>query len=313
MMNSRKKVTVFAPATSANIAVGFDILGFAVHSPGDRVILKKSAEQGVRISSITGEDDLPYDGSKNTATIALQAMLDYLNLKQGFTLRINKQIPLSSGLGGSAACSVAAVVALNQFLLNPLPCELLVSFALQGEQAACGVAHGDNVIPCLYGGMTLIQSLSPLRVVDLPAMALHIVLFHPHIHLATRDSRAVLPTQISLNDHVRQSGYLGAFITALYEQNYERLASACRDELIESMRAPLIPGFYEMKSAALHSGAMACSISGSGPTLFALAKNKKTAQNIAKNMGLALTRSGVTWDVVVTSISPQGARVVDDN
>ena len=312
MMNHLDTVTGFAPATSANVAVGFDILGFAIKHLGDEVTLKKTPDHHLNIISITGMEQVPYDVEKNTATVAMQAMLDYLNLKQGFNLIIKKNIPLSSGLGGSAASSVAALVALNGFLKKPLPLEQLVEFALVGEEAACGVRHGDNVIPSLFGGMTLIQSLSPVDIIQLPLIPIYIVLLHPHLHLDTRDSREVLQQKINLSDHVKQSASLASFISALYEKNYHRLQSACVDELIEPMRAHLIPGFYEVKAAAIHSGALACSISGSGPTLFALAKTTQLAQLIAKNMGLVFKKNGIEYDSFITTISLQGAREINE-
>lgn len=312
MMNDLQMVKVFAPATSANMAVGFDILGFAVAGLGDVVTLEKSHDQSMKLVSISGMDSIPYDVQKNTATVAMQSMLDYLNLKQGFNLSIKKNIPLSSGLGGSAASSAAALVALNRFLNNPLPLEQLAEFALNGEEAACGAKHGDNVLPCLFGGITLIQSLLPVQVIQLPIIPLHVVLFHPHLLLDTRQSRAVLPQKISLSSYIKQSGQLAALISALYEKNYTRLESACVDTLVEPVRAHLIPDFYDLQEAAYQSGALACSISGSGPTLFALAKTKKRAQLIAKNMSLAFKQNSLKSDVVITTISSQGARVIDE-
>ena len=312
MINHLHQVKVFAPATSANFMVGFDILGFAVNNLGDEVTVEKSSDNHMNILSITGVDDIPYEVQKNTATVALQKMLDYLDLRQGFNLHIKKNIPLSSGLGGSAASSVAALVALNRFLNNPISLEQLAEFALDGEKAACGTKHGDNVIPCLFGGMTLIHSLNPVDVIPLPLIPLYVVLFHPHLHLDTRKSRAVLKQNISLASHVKQSSHLGTLISALYEKNYERLKSACVDELIEPLRAHLIPGFYEMKNAAYGAGALACSISGSGPTLFALAETKKTAQLIAEQMSLVYKNKGMKSDVFITTISSQGAKVIDE-
>lgn len=312
MMNHLNKVTVFAPATSANVAVGFDILGFAIADLGDEVTVEKSSTQGLKIVSILGREPIPYDVAKNTASVAIQSMLDYLNLKQGFHLSIKKNIPLSSGLGGSAATSVAALVALNRFIKAPLSRGQLAEFAMDGEQVACGAKHGDNVIPCLFGGMTLIHSLSPIGLVQLPLMPMYIVLLHPHLHLETRESRGVLQKNISLSSYVKQSAHLASLISALYEKNYERLASSCVDELIEPMRAHLIPYFYGIKDAAYKSGALACSISGSGPTLFALAKTKKIAQLIADNMGLILKHNEIQYDVIITTISLKGAEVIDE-
>ncbi len=310
MMNQLKKVVVFAPATSANVAVGFDILGFALKDLGDEVTLIRSEGTELTIGSILSKDEIPYDPQKNTATVALQAMMDDLNIKQGFEIHIKKSIPLGSGLGGSAASSVAALIALNRFLLKPLSLEQLVIYALAGEEAACGVAHGDNVIPCLFGGMTLIQSLSPLTVISLPVIPFYAVFIHPHMRLDTRDSRAVLKKNVKLSNYIKQSANLAAFISALYERNFERLAASCKDVLIEPMRAFLIPFFYEIKNAAFQAGALACSISGSGPTIFALAKNRRNATQIAEQMVIECYKNGVECDSILSMISSQGAKVI---
>ena len=312
MMNQRHSVTAFAPATSANVAVGFDILGFAVRHLGDEVTLVKSAQSELKIVSLSGLDSLPYDSYKNSATVALRAMLHSLNLKQGFDVSIKKNIPLSSGLGGSAASSVAALLALNQFLHEPLTPHQLIEFALMGEEIACGAKHADNVVPCLFGGLTLIQSLSPVRIIQLPLIPVDVVLVHPHLYLATRDSRAALAPTISLSLMSQHNAKLASFISALYEHDYERFAAACVDEVIEPMRAHLIPHFYEVKAAAYQQGALACSISGSGPTLFAFARNKEQARLISEQMIAVFNTNGIQCDVVLSSISTQGATITDE-
>lgn len=309
MINHLTTVTAFAPATSANLAVGFDLLGFAVQDLGDQVTLTKRSDSLLNITAIDGAASIPYDIQKNTATVAIQGMLTHLNLQQGFDVSISKKIPLSSGLGGSAASGVAALVALNRFLNSPLTVAQMAPFALLGEEAACGAMHGDNIIPCLFGGMTLIQSLEPLHIVKLPLIPLHVVLIHPHLELSTRDARAALQETISLSLFVKQNAHLAGFISALYESDYQRLAASCVDEVIEPMRAHLIPHFYAVKKAAYEQGALACSISGSGPTLFALAETQDIAQRVAQQMSLPFTENSIDCDVMVTKLSAQGATI----
>jgi homoserine kinase len=312
MINQLHSVRVFAPATSANVGVGFDIMGFALEHLGDEITLIRTSDQELKITAVSANYRIPWDVQSNTATVALQSMLDYLNLKQGFQVQIKKNIPLSSGLGGSAASSVAALVALNRFLTHPLPQEQLIDFALSGEQAACGARHGDNVIPCLFGGMTLIQSLVPLHIIHLPVLPMYVVLVHPHLQLDTRESRAALSKNISLELVIKQNAHLATFISALYEKDYDRLAMACIDELIEPMRAHLIPGFYEVKAAAYQYGALACSISGSGPTLFAFANTRKKAEVIGRHMSHVFLNKGIQSDLIISAISLKGARVLDE-
>ncbi|WP_298622599.1 homoserine kinase [uncultured Legionella sp.] len=312
MMNRLSSVTAFAPATCANVAVGFDVLGFAVDGVGDEVTLTLSDEPGINIESIISSERLPYDVSKNTATVVLSEMLNSLNMKQGFNVQINKGIPLSSGLGGSAASSVAALTALNHFLLKPLHKEQLIEFALHGERVACGSPHGDNVIPCLYGGMTLIHSFNPIQVINLPLLPLHIILIHPHLRLDTRDSRAVLKQNISLSLFTKQNARMAAFISALYEKDYDRLEFSMVDEVVEPTRAHLIPHFYEVKSVAYQYGALACSISGSGPTLFALAATYEKAQLIADKMSWKFKINDIQSDSRIVSFSEFGAKVIHE-
>jgi homoserine kinase len=312
MLNHLDEVTVYAPATSANLAVGFDIIGFAVQHLGDVVTLKKTTDQSLQLAFISNTEENTHELEKNTLSATINSMLAYLNLKQGFSVSITKNIPLNSGMGGSAATCVAALVALNRFLKRPLVLEQLAEFALRAEQENCGSIHGNNIIPCLFGGMTLIQSLSPLVIVQLPIIPLYIVLLHPHLHLDMRDSRRVLQQHISLTDHIKQSAQLASLISSLYENNYQQLQLACADQLIEPMRAHLIPNFYDVKAAAYHSGALACSISGAGPTLFALVQTSDSAVVIAKNMGEIFKKNGIQYDSYITTISSEGARITNE-
>lgn len=313
MINERRSVTVFAPATSANVAVGFDVLGFAVADLGDELTLIKTSSEQLSIKSISGISGIPYEVERNTAAVAVKAMLACLNIKQGFELHLKKNIPLSSGLGGSAASSVAAVVALNQFLKTPLSLKELVQFALVGEEAASGSMHGDNVVPSLLGGLNLICALDPLEVIQLPIPQLEVALIHPHQQLATRQARSVLPDKIPLSASTSQSARLAAFISALYERDYACMARVCVDELIEPYRAPLIPHFYESKEAAYKSGALVCSISGAGPTLFAFSRSKEQSMKVASAVRAVLARHHINTDIYLTSIATAGARVINEH
>lgn len=311
MMNQHKWVRVFAPATTSNLAVGFDILGFPLADLGDEVVLTVSAEPGLRIREISGIAGIPLDPEANTATLALQSMLDYLGLKQGFELSIHKHIPLGSGLGGSAASACAAVFALNQFLSQPLPVEDLIPFALDGEEKAAGARHGDNVIPSLLGGLVLIQSMEPLAIVSLPRNSLFAAFVKADYQVNTRESRALLPEYISLKDHVKQSAYLAGFIAALYRDDKEALAFNCRDLLIEPRRAHLIPHFYAIQKTALEAGALACSISGSGPTVFALADSLAKAGSIARAMRAYYSQVEIDAETYVSPVAEAGARIME--
>lgn len=312
MNSGPTSVSAFAPATVANVAVGFDILGFAHDSVGDTVTLKKINETGkIEIESIKGLEGLPFDPAKNTATVGLLKMLTELNLPFGFKVTIEKGIPLSSGMGGSAASSVAAVVAANAFLPKPLSKSELLRFALEGEKAASGAIHADNVAPSLFGGLTLIRSTDPIDVINIPYPKLFCVLIHPDIKVETKHARSVLTPQVSLPQVVKQSAHLGAFIAGCFQMDVDLIKRSCKDFLIEEQRAHLIPGFYDVKNAALQANAIACSISGSGPSMFALTPNETEAEVIKSAMIVAFKKNGISkLDAWISPISDLGARIL---
>ena len=258
----------FAPATVANVAVGYDILGFAVPILGDTVNVD-IIDQGVIIDGITGPinlvETIPLEAENNTAGFALLSMIDDLKLDFGFKITIEKQIPLGSGMGGSAASAVAAVVAANALLEKPLDKSDLLNYAVLGESIASGM-HADNVAPSLFGGMTaVIAEYDSFEIIHLPLPDTHVLLIHPDIVIKTKDARDIIRPEISLKDHVKQSMLLTRFISSLYTGNEVHMG----DIIIEPQRASLIPGFYEMKKIALYEGVKVFSISGAGPTVFA--------------------------------------------
>lgn len=309
--------TAFAPATVANVAVGFDILGFPVYGVGDTVRVERSWPTAgkapeVAITGIGGVvGGLPLDASRNTAGIVLQQLMRRLGLPFGFTLTIEKGIPLSSGMGGSAASSSAALVAANALLERPLDTAELLSYALAGEELASGSAHGDNVAPCLFGGLTLLRSVDPVEVVRVPlAVRVYVALVHPHRELDTRTSRGALPTELPLKDYVAQSSRLAGFMVACCTGDFTLMARSLEDILVEPRRARLIPAFAAVKHAALRAGALGCSISGSGPSVFALCRTEAEATRAGEAMAATWKAAGVQSDVWVSVLSQEGARVV---
>lgn len=309
-INDENSVTAFAPATCANVAVGFDVLGFALDAVGDVVTLTRRADKQIVIEAIEAKEALPQDAAKNTASLVIQKLCADLKLNIGFSIAIKKGIPLSSGMGGSAASAVAALVACNAFLTKPLSLHELAQYALLGEELASGQQHADNIVPCLFGGMTLIHAMQPIAIVQLPIPKVYCVLIHPHLHVSTMQARKLLQQSVSLTDYVKQSANLAAFIAALYTQDLELLQTSMTDVLIEPQRAQLIPGFYQVKSAAMAAGAMSMAISGSGPSLFAFAKDKSTAEAISKAMCAEFGKQNIAADSWLAPISQQAARVL---
>lgn len=305
-------VTAFAPATVSNVACGFDVLGFPLESPGDEIDARFAASD-VRIDNIVGDGGrLPRDARRNTAGVAARALLNALGERRGIVLTIRKGLPLSSGLGGSAASAVAAVVAVDALLQARAPLERLLACALEGEGLGAAGAHPDNVAPCLYGGFVLVRHPNPPDVVRLPVPAgLTAVVVHPSLEIQTARARALLGTEVPLQAAIRQWANLGAFVHALHRADFALLGRSLEDAIAEPRRAPLIPGFAVIKRAAIDAGALGCSLSGSGPSLFALCEGRQTAVRVAAAMTAAVeTEIGGNTQTYISSIASQGARIV---
>jgi homoserine kinase len=304
-------VTAFAPATVANVGIGFDILGHTVDALGDRVRIRRIDECVVRIHSISGiAKDLPVEPQRNTAGRAVQCMHESLKLKFGFELEIDKGIPLGSGMGGSAASAVAAVVAANALLEEPVARIDLLKFAMQGEVVASGSVHVDNIAPCLFGGLVLTVGIDHPRVKAIPVPAsLRCVIAHPHMYLGTREARALLKMDISRSDFVWQSANLAGFISGCYSNDLDMIRESFNDVIIEPQRQSLIPGFKDVKRGAMSAGALGCSISGAGPTVFAWAE-VQYAEAVRGAMRAAFASHGLECDHWVSTIENYGARVV---
>jgi homoserine kinase len=307
-----KSIKVFAPATVANVACGFDVLGFAVDAPGDVVTMSLHYAQSIRIKKISGDGGrLPLQVEKNTAGVAVNAFLEHLHLQQGVEISIEKNLPLGSGMGSSAASSAAAVVAINELFNNPLSREELVPFAMEAERIACGAAHADNVAPAIMGGFVLIRSYAPLDLIRIPSPKnLYCTIITPNIELRTEDARKILKQEITLKDGILQWGNLAGLIAGLMKNDYELIGRSLQDVIIEPMRALLIPGFDEVKNAALESGVLGCSISGSGPSIFALSTSKNIAEKAGDAMKAALVEIGLEGTVYVSKINNEGAKVI---
>lgn len=310
-LNSLTTARAFAPASIGNMAVGFDILGLAIAPLGDEVTLCKRSDKKIIITDIESDDEITFACECNTATVALLHACTTYRIHCGFDVQIKKGIPLSSGLGGSAASAVAAVVALNEFLVQPLTLAELATSAIAGETVASGAAHGDNVVPCSYGGFTLIQQLQPIRVVKLPTPDLFCIVVHPELKIKTKVARAILDSTMPLHTFVNQSANLAGFIAACYENNTELMRACLQDVLIEPYRAQLITGFQDVKQAALNHEALGCSISGSGPSIFALAKTKRQAENIRQAMQNAFQQHKINSQAWLCHFNSPAARSIN--
>ncbi|MDO1448645.1 homoserine kinase [Rhodocytophaga aerolata] len=302
-----KEIKLFAPATVANVAAGFDILGFALEKPGDEIIIKRSNTPGIRIINQSSFTSMPLAPEKNTSGVALQAFLNHLESKQGFEITFLKKVKPGSGIGSSAASSAAAVFGANELLDRPLSTKDLVIFAMEGERCASGSAHADNVAPALLGGFVLIRSYRPLDIVPLPTPEqLYCSIIHPQIELKTEDARKVLRKQITLQDAITQWGNTAGLIAGLFMEDYGLIGRSLQDVIIEPIRSVLIPGYENMKEAAMTAGALGCNISGSGPSLFAFSTSSDKATHIAESMQKVCSSLNIDSDIYVSRVNKKG-------
>jgi homoserine kinase len=307
-MSRPTRATAAAPASVGNVGVGFDVLGHAIVGPVDRVTVERIDRAEVCIAAIEGVvSGLPLEAERNTAGRALIALRSRLGLSSGFEVTIEKGIPLASGMGGSAASCVAALIAANALLEDPAPLDVLYRCAMVGESAASGAEHGDNVGPMLVGGLAL---TTHDRVVPIPVPdGLTCVLVHPHQILETRTARAVLDRPFELDRFVEQSANLALVISGCYTGDLDSIRAGLRDVLIEPLRAPLVRGFEPVKAAALAEGALGASISGGGPSVFAWCTRER-AERISLSMQQAFRTAGIDCDAWISPVAAPAARII---
>ncbi len=280
----KNEIHVFAPASVANVACGYDTLGFALLRPGDDIIARFCSKPGLTISVITGDEGkLPKEPEKNTAGVAALSLMAHLGVVQGIEMEIHKGIPIGSGLGSSACSAVAGAMAINELMGRPLSKQELLPFALEGEALASGGAiHADNVGPCLLGGMVLVRSNKDLDTINIPVPEeLYCAVVLPGLSILTVNARNILSKEIPMADAITQWGNLGGMVAGLMQADYDLIGRSLQDVIAEPYRAGLIPHFFEVKQAALRTGALGCSISGAGPAVFALCRGDETAFQVA--------------------------------
>ena len=304
------QIELFSPASVANVSCGFDVLGFCLDHIGDIMQISKTKTTGITIGKVTGQN-LPKDPSKNVASVAGLALLKETPSEFGFQIDIDKKIKPGSGIGSSAASAAGAVFGINELLGNPYTRKELIRFAMVGEAIASGAAHADNLAPVLLGGFTLVRSNVSLDVIKLPNPSqLVATIIHPKIELKTLHSRAILKATIPLDKAIEQWGNLGALISALYTDDYELLSRSLEDKIIEPYRAMLIPKFEETRQAALNAGALGSGISGSGPSIYALSKGRKTAEKVGTAMENIYKSMNLDYQLYLSEINPKGIKVL---
>jgi len=305
-----KTVTVYAPATIANLVCGFDVLGLCLNEPYDIMQVTLLDERKVVIDM--GDTHLlPSDPALNTAGASLMEMLNEINKNIGFHLTIQKNIKPGSGIGSSAASAAGAAVAANHLLGNIFSKTDLVRFAMAGEKVASGVKHADNVAPCIYGGISLIRSIFPLDIIAISSPSLFVAVVHPQIEVRTSDARQILKKQVLLKDAIKQWGNIGGLVAGFLKNDLDLIGRSLEDVIIEPVRSILIPGFNEIKMNCKKAGALGGGISGSGPSIFMLCKNEIIAADVENEMKNVYDKIGIAYHTYVTTINTQGVRTVN--
>jgi len=307
-----KSVKVLAPASVANLVCGFDVLGMALADPADEMTISLSNTPGI---TIVHEDEynLPEEPDKNVAGAALQAMMKDLDPSIGFHLKVKKNIKPGSGLGSSAASAAGAVAGANALLDNKFSDDDLIRYAMSGEKLASGVKHADNIAPCLMGGITLIRSILPLDIVKLSFPDLYVTVIHPQIEVKTSDARQILRKQVLLKDAIRQWGNIAGLVAGFMQKDYSLIGRSLEDVIIEPVRSILIPGFDEVKQRCTAAGALGGGISGSGPSVFMLSVEERTANSVADVMKEIYSRLEIEYKVYVTKIDAKGVKIIENS
>ena len=304
-----KKIKVAVPATVANLVCGFDILGMALNDPCDIMELELIDEPVINIKHTDGYG-LPETFEENVAGVALQALIEAYEKQIGFNVTVHKNIKPGSGLGSSAAGSAGAVVAANHLLNNHFTKEDLVRFAMNGEKLATGVKHADNVAPCIYGGITLVRSAFPLDIISLASPDLFVTVVHPQIEVKTADARQILRKDVKLKDAIKQWGNIAGLVTGILKNDIPLISRSLEDVIIEPVRSILIPGFSIVKDLCKDAGALGGGISGSGPSIFMLSENETIAKQVEQEMIKVYSSIGVEYKTYVTTINPQGVKII---
>lgn len=306
-----KTVTVHSPGTVANLVCGFDILGLALKEPYDIMKVRLLDEPKVVITN-KDEFNLPTDPHKNVAGVVLLSVMERMESNIGFAIEIEKHIKPGSGIGSSAASAAGAAVAANHLLGNIFSNDELVQFAMNGEKLASGVKHADNIAPCILGGVSLIRSIHPLDIVSISSPDLFVTVIHPQIEVRTSDARQILRQQILLRDAIRQWGNIAGLVTGFLKNDPDLIGRSLEDVIIEPVRSILIPGFDEVKAKCKEAGALGGGISGSGPSVFMLSKDEKTARVVESVMKEVYTKIGIDFNTYVTTINKKGVEVVSN-
>lgn len=305
-----QQIRIFSPATVANVSCGFDVLGFCLDTIGDEMLVRTTPKKGIHITKIVGFD-LPFEAHKNVAGVSASALIESLNLDFGFEIEIYKNIKPGSGIGSSAASAAGSVFAINELLGRPFNKTQLTKFAMKGEAIASQAEHADNLAPAIFGGFTLVQSLNPLEILEIPTPDnLFATIIHPQIEIKTADARAMLPKYIPMENAITQWANLGSLVHAMHTSDYELLKRSLQDAVVEPFRSQLIPHYNDVKNAALNAGALGSGISGSGPSIFVLSEGLETAKKVETAIRKVYEATTIDYETYVSRINVEGMKVL---
>lgn len=306
-----RTIRVFAPASTANLGCGFDVMGMALDGVGDVLRMSVGDGDSLIINNESGVE-LPSDIEKNVITPAVRAFLAAAGKKAAVEITVEKKILPGSGIGSSAASSAAAVFGLNELFGRPFTVKGLVDFAMQGEKLISGTAHADNSAPAVMGGIVFIRGYEPLDIVSLPVPdSFCFSVVHPHIMVSTKAARDVLRKEIPMREAVTQWGNVGGLVAGIMTGDMPLIGRSMRDVVVEPYRKGFIPGYDELKAACMAAGALAVNISGSGPSVFALSDSLETAHRVGKTLKDHFDALDIENDLYVSHVPTVGARVVE--
>lgn len=305
-----KEIKIFSPATVANVSCGFDVLGFCLDAIGDEMIVRKTDKPGIHITKIEGYD-LPLEAENNVAGVSAMALMKDAKPNCGFEIEIYKKITPGSGIGSSAASAAGSVFAINELLGKPYNTTQLTNFAMYGEALASGNEHADNIAPAIFGGFTLVKSITPLKVLEIPTpFNLYATIIHPQVVIKTAEARAILPKTIPLQDAISQWANVGSLIHGLHIGDYNLISDSLKDVIIEPYRSKLIPHFNTVKTETLKAGALGSGISGSGPSIFALSEGFENAKKVEDAMKKSYSNTGIEFKTYISKINAEGIKIL---
>ena len=303
------EIKIFSPATVANVSCGFDVLGFCLDTIGDEMIIRKTDKKGIYISKIEGYD-LPFEVDKNVAGVSALALYEDAQPNCGFEIEIYKKIKPGSGVGSSSASAAGSVFAINELLGKPYNKTQLTYFAMKGEALASGSEHADNIAPALFGGFTLVKSVTPIEVLQIPTPSnLYVTVIHPQIEIKTSEARAILPKEVELKKAITQWANVGSLVHALHTNDYQLIKRSLEDVIVEPHRSKLIPFFNDVKLAA-NTYALGTGISGSGPSIFALSEGIENAKKVKQAIRNVYSKTDIAFETYVSKINVQGMKIL---